>query len=298
MSDSDITNALTRLGVRESEARFYLELVKRTELTAGELHRLTGVNRPRTYAILTEMLSRGFVRERVAEKHRYYSAVPPLQLLERAEAELERQRRAARDTYGLLEDLFNQGREEEHGEDRVQVIRNKEQIQRSFLRLYREAREEVLCFNRSPYAVGDPGFHEEQQRAGEEGVSRGVRFRTLNMMEPEQLPWLYPGIKQLLAMGVREIRVVDELPVKMFVFDRRRVMLALPVVPGQPTGDFSMVLLEDPGFAAACILLFEGVWSRALSLEEWERQSGFRLPTENGKEPGGVTHINLSRTLA
>ena len=296
MSDTDITLALTRLGIKENEARFYLELVKRPELTAGELHRLTGVNRPRTYAILTEMLGRGLVRERLAEKHRHYSAIPPLQLLERAEKELEQQKKSARETYGILEELFSQGRDEEHGADRVQVLHNKEQINRSFLRLIREAREEILCFNRTPYSAGDSGFHEEQQSTSESCVARGVRFRTLNMMEPDQLPWLYPGIRQMLAMGIRDIRVVDDLPVKMFVFDRRRVMLALPVVPGQPSGDFSMVVLEDPGFATACIMLFESVWARALGLEEWERQSGFVIPRENGKEPGAVTHINLSRS--
>ncbi len=292
MSDKDITEALIGLGAREQEARFYLELVRRPELTAGDLHRLTGVNRQRTYALLNEMVNRGFCRERTGEKHRYYRALPPQQLLERLERELEQQRDRARRTYGLLEEIYSDNRSPEQSQDLVQEIRQPEQINAAFLRLNRETQSEILSFNRSPYAANDAGFHEEQLRVGDECLARGVHFRTLNMMEPEQLPWLYPAIKQLDARGDRDIRVCEYLPLKLFLFDRQKVMLALPVASSD--SGMQCLVLDDPGVAQAFLMLFEMEWAKALSLEEWQRQFAYKPPSENGKERKS-TAINLAR---
>ncbi len=292
MSDKDITDALIALGAREQEARFYLELVRRPELTAGDLHRITGVNRQRTYALLNEMVARGFCRERTGEKHRYYRAHPPQQLLERLERELAQQKDRARRTYGLLEEIYADNRDPESGGELVQEIRDPEQINAAFLRLNREAREEILSFNRSPYSSNDPGFHEEQLRVGEECLARGVRFRTLNMMEPDQLPWLYPAIKQIDERGDRDIRVCEYLPLKLFLFDRQTVMLALPVASSD--SGMQCLILSEPGVAKAFLMLFEMEWARAMSLEEWDRQFAYQPPGENGKEKK-ATAINLAR---
>ena len=55
----------------------------------------------------------------------------------------------------------------------------------------------------------------------------------------------------------------------MYVFDREVAMIALPSVPGLTSSDFTMLILDDPGFIQACVKLFETYWNAGYRLEEW-----------------------------
>ena len=56
---------------------------------------------------------------------------------------------------------------------------------------------------------------------------------------------------------------------KMFIFDREKVMLALPAIPGQTETDFTMLIVQDEGFTESCLTLFNYHWDNAFTLEEW-----------------------------
>jgi hypothetical protein len=63
--------------------------------------------------------------------------------------------------------------------------------------------------------------------------------------------------------------MAGDLPMKMFVFDHEAAMISLPSVPGMTGGDFTMIIIKDPGFIRACRVLFETYWEKGKTVEEW-----------------------------
>jgi sugar-specific transcriptional regulator TrmB len=274
MNDSKTVDTLKLLGIPEREAELYLQLVRHPEMTAGELHRLTGINRPRTYALLAGMVTRGLCQERVAGKHRYFTAVKPAQLLARLERELAYKQEQAAATLGQLDTLFNQSRQQDRALDFIEVIRNREQINQYFLTCNQQVESELLTFHRTPYAVTECNIYEEMMAADQESLERGVQFRTIYMMEEEHRYFLHLTMDRLRSSGDVSFRLADTLPIKMFIFDRKKVMLALSAVPGVTAEDFTMIAVEDPGFATACVSLFEFEWAKSMTEDEWIKKHG------------------------
>jgi len=63
---------------------------------------------------------------------------------------------------------------------------------------------------------------------------------------------------------------------KMYIFDQKRVMLALPAIPGQSETDFTMLIVEEPGFTESCMVLFDTYWDRASSFQDFKANDGNR----------------------
>ncbi len=274
MKNNEILETLKELNINQREAELYLQLVSHPEMTAGELHRSTGINRPRTYALLSGMVAKGICRERVAGKHRYYAAVKPSQLLGRYEREITDKRNRTRQALEQLDKNFSETRQQDRALDFIEVMRNRDQINQRFLTCNQELEQELLTFHRSPYAVTECSIYEEMMQADRANLARGVKLRTIYMMEEEHRYWLHLTMDKLREVGDISFRLSENLPLKMFIFDRRRVMLALPSVPGVTAQDFTMITIEDPGFTTACVSLFEFEWAKSLNEEEWIDRHG------------------------
>jgi hypothetical protein len=93
------------------------------------------------------------------------------------------------------------------------------------------------------------------------------------MVETRDWIWLETFITELEHEG-EQVRLTADLPMKMFIFDRDMVLIALPSVPGLTGTDFTMLAISDPGFTRASVVLFETYWDRALSLGRWNADHG------------------------
>lgn len=71
---------LTKLGLREKDARIYLTLLEQNTLTVSEISKQTGIHRPALYAILPRLISGGLVKEIIYKKRKTYEAEPPEKL--------------------------------------------------------------------------------------------------------------------------------------------------------------------------------------------------------------------------
>lgn len=140
----------------------------------------------------------------------------------------------------------------------VQVIQGAAQVGGIYEKLLRDTTSELLVFNRPPYSQ----VPEEVNPVILETVHRGVDARVLYQAEQ----WEHADAKAFrVAMeeyhraGVQGA-LVDELPVKLAVADRRAALLAMtdPILPeiGFPTTLF----VEHPGFAALQAEAFERLW--------------------------------------
>lgn len=265
-AESAAVSNLIALGMNEREARLYLALLRKPEATPAELHRISGVPRTKTYETLERMVASGFCRERQEGRRKFFRATSPADVHAVLSAEWEQQHRIrgamAEETFRTLDGLYQASTALDPGLDQIEVIRSKDQINHTFIGLMRSAQREVLSFSRSPYAAADDVTRAEVKQAQHEAFERDVTIRTVYMVEAKEQSWLEGFIAELEGAGER-VRLAEDLPMKMFLFDRETALIALPSVPDLTGTDFTMLAVEDPGFMRACVDLFETHWDRS-----------------------------------
>ncbi len=271
MNDSKTIEKLVEIGMTGREAKLYIAMLDRQEVTAAELHRLSGVLRSKIYETLEQMVSRGYCIERFSGKQRHFRAIRPAFLLEALKKHwlnnVEKRNQKADDVFGSLDKNFQERDETDSSLDPVEVIHNSNHKEMKFLDLLDQVKNEILCFSRSPYHAIDPKSREDQKRSHLALFKRGVLTRSIYMMEKESLPFISQMIQDLEEAD-QEVRIAKYIPIKMFIFDRKIVLLHLKSTPGQSMENFSWVIIEDPGFSSACMMLFEAVWEKSQTFQE------------------------------
>ena len=261
---NDLIQQFKDLGIAERETKTYLALLERGESNANELHRITGLQRTKMYAVLSRMVVRGLCHERVEGRNRFFSAVDPNTVLDTLrnqwQIEVAIRDKTATDILTSLADSFK-NHESNKYLDSIEVIRNKTQIHRKYLSLMNETKSEVCAFNRPPFSANSLPMMEEQFAVQKKANERGVRNRTILIEGVAPIEeFEYPELDAL-----DEMRFAPSLPIKLFVFDAQRVFVALPSTLGD-VQDFSMVLIDDPGFAVLAQMAYEQYWEKATLL--------------------------------
>jgi hypothetical protein len=277
-SEEQIIEQMKMLGLSTREGRLYCALLKMPEATASMLHRLSGVPRTKIYETLEALIFSGFCLERVGERQKYYRAIAPDMVLDlmksRWSQETKQKEDLAQTVFGDLQSLFSQRGDSERSLDFIEVIRSREQINKRYVSLVNGATEEILGFLRSPFAApGLPGAEDEQNVAELEAGDRHLQQRMIYMYEQEHLGWLRQNLQLGHETG-ENLRICKSLPMKMFIFDRKIILFALPSVPGLTGCDFTMLVIEDPGLAESCRILFEVKWGESLELDDWTAEHG------------------------
>jgi sugar-specific transcriptional regulator TrmB len=231
--------------------------------------------RSKTYESLEHMVSKGYCRERVENRRRYFRAVPPAELKKIFDhawiTEQKWRKESGHRLFGTLSQVFGQQKTTDRSLDFIEVIRSRGEIHRRYVAHIQGSKKEVLTFNRSPYACLDPEVLEEQEEAEFAMLDRGVAYKAVYMYEDEFWPWLGPHIEGA-AKGGEKVRVAERLPMKMFVFDRRKVMMALPAIPGQNSTDFTMLIIDEPGFTESFMILFDTIWKSSSTITAWNKK--------------------------
>jgi sugar-specific transcriptional regulator TrmB len=270
----DLIDRLISLGLNAREAKLYYALLQKPEATAAMLHRISGVPRTKTYEAIERMVANGLCIERVDGRQRYFRAVQPSVvsdiLLERWDRERKRKRQIAGDLFSSLEDLYQSKREEDRSLDFIEVIRSRDQINRRYISLVDGSQSEILAFVRSPFAWITPDGGDEQRDSEVGAGARGVVQRSIYMQEDESRDWMTETLAAATEAG-EEIRISKDLPIKMFVFDGRKVLLGLPSIPGLTGSDFTMIVVEDKGLCRVCQELFEIYWDRASVIDQEQK---------------------------
>jgi HTH-type transcriptional regulator, sugar sensing transcriptional regulator len=277
MNETSAVRNLVELGMNEREARLYVGLLRTREATPALLHRITAVPRTKIYETLDRMVSAGYCSERQEGRHRFFRATRPAEVytLLRNGWNLDLQMKCAigEGAFARLDKLFVNTSAADPSFERIEVIRSKDQINAKFLALMAGTRGEVLSFTRSPYAAADAQTRARVMEVQKEAFARGVRIRTIYMVETQDWDWLGTFIADLERAG-EQVRLTADLPMKMFIFDQETVLIALPSVPGLTGADFTMLAVSDPGFTRANVVLFETCWEGARTLAAWNADRG------------------------
>jgi len=253
---------LEELGLGAYEARVLLALLGLGSATPGQIARHADVPRTSTYQVLEDLAGKGLAERVPGGAPAVWASRGPDTVLERLEALQKERLREHRARSRRVRDRLAEALAEAPAPSLpyVQVIHDPSRVQRLYLEMLASAREEVLVFNRPPYSLPREA-PDRLVMSTARRVSTRVLYQSVQVDDPDGDLWRQE-METYHAAGA-EARVVDELPLKLAIVDRRLALLTIddPTMPnvGFPT----TLLVEHPAFAAVQADSFELRWATA-----------------------------------
>lgn len=259
--------ALQELGLLPAEAQVYLALVRNGAIGGSALASVTGFPRSSVYLTLNSLLDKGLIEGGAGHGSRF-SVVPPEKALpslvaQEKEAISQREKLAAQ----LGQQLFSVVEPMEKGPDElIQVIRSARGVAERYERLQLEAKRQIEGFAKAPLFVtpGNPVQKKVQRR--------GVRIRALYERAVLDNPEVRPFLAKWISQG-EEVRIYPgELPHKLAIFDRKRVLVHLSM----PGDQMRTLYIRHAELATSLGIAFEALWDRSepLTVEPPRKKPG------------------------
>jgi len=163
----------------------------------------------------------------------------------------------------------------------IEVVTGVDPIRHRYQQVQQAATTELRSFVTAPFVAVQIGENTAEPAA----VGRGVRIRAVLERAVLDEPGAVAEVVDSLRNGL-ELRVADELPIKLVLADADLALVPLTLAP---SGDPGAVLLQRSGLVAALESLFEAVWQRAYPLE---LSSVDGVVTTSEGEDGGPTAVD------
>ena len=256
---------LQQIGLNAYESRTYLTLIGHPRFKALDLAARAHVPRQKIYEVLGSLVEKGFAQV-VHGKAKLFSAVEPKLALEgylaRRRETFEREMGDRQHLAGLLVDdlnsIFLDGNRDRGPLDYVRIVNEAGQIAEEYRRLLARSTTEYLEFSRRPYAV-DP----VSEPRVVEALARGAACRLI--FEARDLGGNHRKTLRGLVKSGAQIRVAEELPLKLALFDGRFGMISL-VDPVLTRPQMTALVFEHDALASALRRLFQDQWDRSEGL--------------------------------
>jgi len=257
---------MLRLGISESEARIYTTLLEKRELSVLEIHELTNIPRIKVYEITRKLILRGMCIKKQLRRKTRYQAVEPRRALDRLvkkyENDLDKKKKLAKEFIKMVYPIYNRETQSVGVSENVEIIDDLPSIHERYISLVKNTKQELVGFMKRPYT-----HQHKRQKVGEqenekfEILTRGVIVRMIyEFPRKDEIEFLIPHIEKCIK--VREkARLTEYLPMKMYIFDRRYVLMAL-TTSRRATSTLTMLVIEHPGFALAAKILFNHLWEK------------------------------------
>ncbi|MFN2569487.1 MAG: TrmB family transcriptional regulator [Candidatus Dormibacteria bacterium] len=259
----ELAQEFERIGMSGAESRALLALLFCGTGTASELAVHAKVPRPNMYACLESLTAQGLAQLLPDRGVATWASIGPDAVIDRLRAlqreRLEESDRRAEQARELLNKMLP-----EHPSAPAPYLRllpDGAATSREYGRLLGGATTELLMFTRPPYA----GYTEAPNPAVMDALARGVAAKVLyeaGHAGEDEHPLIHTVHDAYHAAGA-EGRVVDVLPIKLVIFDRRVVLMAMTDPILAAAGYPVFLLIEHPGAAEVLTEAFEQYWARS-----------------------------------
>lgn len=282
------------VGITGQEGQIYEALVRRRQAELATIVDDVGLGRGPVGRMLASLVNRGLVT-RLPGRPQRYAAVAPDLIASSLIAERERELSMLRAHAQRLAAEHAQRRPDTHPAELVEVIEGAANVRNTFVRLQREAREQIRGFDRPPYLDNPVGGNPEENRQIED---RGLTYRVLYHRDALAIPGRMADIWRGIQRGERA-RVSSHVPMKMVLCDDQ---LALIPVTNAGGGADAAYLVHPSSMLDAFSELFEALWARAVPINRASAEDDTdRLADEDAELVGllasGATDETIARTL-
>ena len=275
-------NDLAAIGLSPFGERVYRALVASSTVTPAELAEELRAEVSEVDAELATLRAAGLV-SRLSGRPRRYTAVEPDAAIEALVRDRFAELEKVRSTSMALSADFHAVQRSAVGSGAIEVLSGPSELGRWFVRLQHQAREEMLAFDRPPYALAATNPVEPVS------LRQGVRWRVVYAPESLELDGALEEITELADQGERA-RVHPGLPLKMAIADRRIALLPLSFDLDRT----EVALVRESTLLDGLVQLFEQFWRVALPLDAVGSES---TPVETpGVEPALLTLLTAGLT--
>ncbi|MGW0753360.1 helix-turn-helix domain-containing protein [Streptomyces sp. NPDC002587] len=243
------------LGLEPDDERVYRTLLGRPNSTAPVLADLLVLPQARVDTALSRLVGWGLVTRSAAEQ---FTAAPPAVALGALISERRDGLRMAEQALVTFAEEHRAAMTGNSISDLIEVVTGVDAIRHRFLQVQQAARTQVRSFITAPFVALPP----EENTAEPVAIGRGVQFRAVLDRAVLGEPGIIDDAVDSLRRGV-ELRVADQLPMKLVLADADLGLVPLAVTPD---GEPGAVLLHRSGLLDALDALFETVWRTAQPL--------------------------------
>lgn len=262
---------LEALGFTESEEAVYRLVLEHPGSTVKALAEAAPLSAVEIRKELPALEARGLVTPSADRPPRLFPAPPEAALeilvLERQE-ELETVRVRAAELAKLVQASLQRTRPGEL----VEVISGLPAVGERFAQIQRAAKEELLIFDKPPYA-----WSGGMNTAEIDALARGVRCRSVYDRTSLELPGRPDAVAAYVEKG-EEARVFDGIPVKMAIVDRRVGLIPLNIA--EP-GSGGAIQVHASALLDALAMFFEVIWERAAPIPATGENRDGRVPAKD-----------------
>jgi len=296
MNNPGLLERIKQLGFSEYEARCYLALFERESLAVSEVSRLAGIPRSNAYEAMGRLMAKGLVVS-IPGKMKRYSVSDPWVLREKymetlntsMETELDNLEQRRKEILDMkiremldkkkaiqenidnvaaeLESMFKGSRSDVSPLDYLEVIKDPLQTLHRYVGLISEAAREILVFSKPPYSFSNKKQEGEQDDIVYKALRRGVEVKSIyeitNENEKSRLAVKLP----LWVRHGEKIRVAEDLPIKLAVFDEKTIILPLED-PVQGVSSLTSLIAGHHALARSMRVLFECYWEKAKEVRD------------------------------
>ncbi|MFD9502862.1 transcriptional regulator TrmB [Streptomyces sp. NPDC060035] len=244
------------LGLEPDDEHVYRALLGRPNSTAILLSDLLDVSQAHIDKALCHLVGWGLV---ISSADGLFTAAPPAMALGALISQRQDGLRMAEQALVTFAEEHRAAMTGNSISDLIEVVTGVDAIRHRFLQVQQAARTQVRTFITAPFVAVPPDENSAEPMA----IGRGVHFRAVLDRAVLAEPGIITDAIDSLRNGV-ELRVADQLPMKLVLADADLGLVPLAVTPA---GEPGAVLLHRSGLLDALDALFETVWRTAHPLE-------------------------------
>lgn len=288
-SKSHVSNMLDRLGLTNYEAKTYLSLLEKKQLTAAEVSQIANVPKGRIYDTLEKLEFKGLCHV-ISGKVKLYSAVNPTRLMDvliklekdKVDLKISKFQEAIKKEKNLLVEktkeaqklakdlipLYENSRRNDKSLDYLEVYKNPLPIHLKLIELCTRSQKEILIFVKPPFASRTDKQKAEAVNPQIEALERGVKLRTIHEIpdDEKERERFFKRLFDTYEPDKEDLRVIDYLPMKLMVFDEKIVLFTL-FDPMMEESSLTGFVAENEAFARGQKDLFNLYWNKANDLD-------------------------------
>ncbi len=257
---------LIDIGLTENEAKVYCCLIRRDSYSATEISQCSEVNRSKVYTVLSSLMKKGLVIEKLGNIKKY-SAIKPELAFRRLRALQQEKLEKIDQLATKLTPIFNQKLSNNQSLDFIEVFSTPCSIINKHHTLELASEETVLSFCKPPYAMSRSlNIHETQRKT----MEKGVIFKSIYEAEFDDLDFFCRSMENFESNG-EEIRIALKLPVKLHLFDKHTAMFSM-VNQVDPKANLTYLVIEHSDLTDMLFTTFETYWANAMTVTEFKQK--------------------------
>jgi HTH-type transcriptional regulator, sugar sensing transcriptional regulator len=263
MDKNTLSDLIRKLGFSEYETKCYLALFEKDTLTVSEAVSIAQISRTNAYEIMERLLRKGLAISIPGKVKQYAAAEPSIfqaKMMESVDDTTQTIERAAAE----LKILYKNSRGEHNPLNYIEIIKDPRQIHMKFVELSLNAKQEILVLSKRSETKHFRQAEDKPSANRRIGVfEKGVKVRCIYDIWPdeEDNKLLLENIDKFAEVG-EEARIVENLPMRLAIFDSKIVMFMLLDHNSRELTS-TVQIIEHPSMADGLKMLFESIWIRA-----------------------------------